>query len=172
MTLINGILKQIWRHEMKLIIIAAVSENNVIGRGGIIPWHIPEDLKRFRKLTLGYPVIMGRNTYESVPERFRPLPNRTNVVITSRSMDENAISVKSPVEAITSAMELKHDKAYIIGGEKVYNDFMLFADRLEITKIKGNYLGDKFFPRINPRIWERIHEESHGNFLFETYVRR
>ena len=154
---------------MELVIIAAVSENNVIGKNGKIPWHIPEDLKRFKQLTSGYPVIMGRSTYESIG---RPLNERVNIVITSREVHNDIIKVKSPIEAITSAMELKSDKAYIIGGEKVYEEFMFFANKLEITKITGNYLGDRFFPNINPQVWEKIYEESHKNFSFETYKKK
>lgn len=154
---------------MELVIIAAVSENNVIGKNGKIPWHIPKDLKRFKQLTSGYPVIMGRSTYESIG---RPLNERVNIVITSREVHNDIIKVKSPIEAITSAMELKCGKAYIIGGEKVYEEFMLFANKLEITKVTGNYLGDRFFPNINPQVWEKIYEESHERFSFETYKRK
>lgn len=154
---------------MELVIIAAVSENNVIGKNGRIPWHIPEDLKRFKQLTSEYPVIMGRSTYESIG---RPLNKRVNIIITSREVHSGIIKVKNPIEAITSAMELKCGKAYIIGGEKVYEEFMFFANKLEITKVTGNYLGDRFFPKINPQVWEKTYEEPHKSFSFETYKRK
>ncbi len=153
---------------MELILIAAVSENNVIGYHGEIPWKIPEDLKRFKNLTLNHTVIMGRNTYESIG---KPLLQRTNIVITSKKISGKVIAVKSLEESLSRAKKLGK-KAYVIGGERVYMGFMDLADKLEITQVQGKFAGDRFFPPINQDVWERIYEEPHDGFSFKTYKRR
>ncbi len=154
---------------MEIILIAAVSENNVIGYLGEIPWpRISEDLKRFKRLTLNHPVIMGRNTYESIG---KPLSERTNIVITSKRINGRVIAVKSLEESLSRAKNLDK-KAYIIGGERVYAGFIDHGDKLEITKVHGKFAGDRFFPIINRETWEKIYEEPHNGFSFETYKRK
>ena len=139
---------------MDIAIIAAVSENNVIGIEGRIPWRIPEDMKRFKQLTLHHPVIMGRKTYESIPERFRPLKDRRNIVLSSTLGLGDGIHVARTIE---EALELTNGKdSYVIGGEKVYRDFLPLVNRMELTRIHETYKGDAFFPEFDLKDWELV----------------
>ena len=139
-------------------IIAAVSQNRVIGNKGQIPWHIPEDLKRFKELTTGHPVIMGRKTFESIG---KPLPNRTNIIITSNPdyhppdypPDEwNSLTppdlhtVHSLNEALELAKKYEQNEIFIIGGGKIYEQALPIADKLYLTLVKTKITGDTFFP--------------------------
>jgi dihydrofolate reductase len=158
----------------EIIIIAAVAKNNVIGYKGVIPWKIKDDLRRFREMTLGHPVIMGRKTYESIPEKNRPLEGRVNFVV-SRNLEKreekNLIIVNSLYEAIRKA-KLKDNVIYIAGGGEIYRQSMDLANRLEITKVNEEFLGDTFFPEIDENFWEIIKEENHGFYSFITYKRK
>ena len=131
-------------------IIAAVSENNVIGMEGEIPWKISEDMKRFKRLTLGCPVIMGRKTYESIPLKFRPLPDRENIVLTSdESYSEDGIIIAHSLDhALMKALNF-HPQIFIAGGGRVYADAMPLATRLELTLVEGQFKGDTFFPEYS-----------------------
>jgi dihydrofolate reductase len=111
---------------------------------------------------------MGRKTYESIG---KPLSDRTNIVITSKKINGKVISVKSLEESLSRA-KIFGKQAYVIGGQKIYEEFMPFSNKLEITKVRGNFDGDKFFPTIFPEIWEKIYEEPHDGFSFETYKRK
>ena len=170
------LLDELWLFKMGLTLIAAISSNNVIGNNGKVPWHLPEDLKRFRKLTLGHPVIMGRKTYESLPENVRPLPGRKNIVL-SESLDaQKRIHVaQTPNEALgfTNSKD-----TYIIGGRRVYELFLPYAETLEITRVHREFPGDVFFPEIHWGEWN-LSNESHRIFApqnlhysFLTYVRK
>ncbi|MDB5264918.1 MAG: diacylglycerol kinase [Parcubacteria group bacterium] len=147
----------------RISLIAALGENRVIGKEGTLPWHLPEDLKRFKQLTIGHPVIMGRKTWESIPEKFRPLPGRTNFVIT-RDPDYEAPGVLLSFtleEAIAAAAFMPgSEEIFIIGGGQIYAAALPFADRLYLTVIKGAVDGDVFFPEYT----EFAHEISreHG----------
>lgn len=169
---------------MDLILIAAVAENNVIGKDVGIPWHIPEDMQRFKQLTLHHPVIMGRKTYESFPTRYRPLPERWNIVLT-RQQDFHpfGISVASSLEdAIRLAQQrlpwrkiaegINRDRAYVIGGQSVYEAALPLAQRLEITDVYENPDGDAFFPQIDPQIWLPGDKVARDGYAFVTYRRR
>jgi len=127
---------------MIVSIVAAMSENRVIGRDNRLPWHISEDLKRFKRITTGHTVIMGRKTYESIG---MVLPNRTNIIL-SRDRDyeaEGAIVARSLDEAIRRS---KGDEVFVIGGEEVYRLALARADRLYLTLIHDELVGDAFFP--------------------------
>jgi len=153
-----------------IIIIAAVAANNIIGNRGKIPWHISEDFKRFKRLTLGHPVIMGRRTYESLP--VKPLPGRLNVVITGKAgfEGEGVTTVPSLKEAIEKYAS--REKLFLIGGERVYRDGLVFATHLEITRLNAEYEGDTFFPEIEADDWEQTGEERHDDYSFISYKRR
>tara|TARA_Y100000034_G_scaffold59011_1_gene71833 strand:+ start:6231 stop:6716 length:486 start_codon:yes stop_codon:yes gene_type:complete len=136
---------------MNLALIAAISDNNVIGLNGKIPWHIPEDLRRFKKLTLNHPVIMGRKTYESLPEKFCPLPQRKNIVL-SNSLDfQEGIYIARNVEEALRLIE--GFDSYVIGGKEVYETFLPRTNKLEITRVHRDFEGDTFFPEIN---WDEL----------------
>ncbi|MAG07670.1 hypothetical protein CMI46_02545 [Candidatus Pacearchaeota archaeon] len=162
---------------MSLILISAISDNGVIGKDGGLPWRIPEDMKRFKKLTGRNSVVMGRKTYESIDEKFRPLPNRKNIVL-SQSVDdlEGAYVARTTEEAL----ELSDSSdTYVIGGEQVYDSFLPLADKLEITKVHGDYRGDVFFPIVNWNEWNLVGEEKdliskNGDisYSFLSYVRK
>ena len=139
--------------NFKLVSIAAVAKNNVIGKDGKLIWHIPEDLKRFKRLTLGHPMIMGRKTFESFP---KPLPGRTHIVLSStpNKNTENIIWIDSIEKAINTAKELDNEKAFIIGGGNIYRQTIDLVDELEITEIDASFDGDTFFPEIDKTIFK------------------
>ena len=156
---------------MEKIIIAAVAENGAIGKDGDIPWHIPEDLEHFKQKTTGHPVIMGRKTYESLPENFRPLPDRTNIVLTRSDIDEEGIKVAGSMEEAYSIAEELDDRAFIIGGASVYKQALPDANKMEITEVKKEVDGDTFFPEFDREEWNEERREEHEDFDFVTYTR-
>ena len=156
-----------------ITIIVAASENNVIGNNNKLIWHLSDDLKRFKNLTKGHYVIMGRKTFESMP---RALPNRTNVIITRKEnyIAENAIVTNT----LESALKIASDDAqpFIIGGGEIYNIALNFSDRIELTRVHHNFEGDTTFPEINKEEWiesnrvEKKKDETHSyDFTFITY---
>ena len=168
---------------MDLILIAAVAENNVIGQNGELPWHFAEDMKRFKELTMRHPVIMGRTTYESIPEKYRPLVGRRNIVLSRR--DEyrpNGVEVVGALEdALTLVernprLEFDEQSIYVIGGAQGYACAMPIATKLEITHIHKSYIGDVYFPVIDKSIWKEVQrvdrEEGFEKYSFVTYERK
>jgi dihydrofolate reductase len=157
---------------MEFINIAAVASNWVIGDRGEIPWKIPQDMKHFRELTWGNVVVMGRKTYESIPKKFRPLPGRENVVL-SNSINFNSEGVSS-VSSIEQALEVCEnsgkDKIYICGGQRVYEEFMPYVTRMEITHINREFKGDAYFPIIDMEEWERKEIDRRLGFSFAIYI--
>lgn len=161
--------------ETEIVIIAAVAENNrVIGKGSDLPWHIPGDLKRFKRLTEGHPMIMGRRTFESIVHQFGgPLPNRRLLVVTS----SGEVDGYPDIEAFTdvgSALEAASgsERVFIGGGATIYEQFLGRADRLELTLVEGEYEGDTYFPEYEHLIgtaFEKTAEERHEGFRFVTY---
>jgi dihydrofolate reductase len=158
---------------MKKIIIAAVAENRVIGKDGDIPWHFPEDLKHFKQKTTGHSVIMGRKTYFSLPEAYRPLPNRKNIVL-SRSNPDLPESVKL-ANSLEEAWELAREfseKAFVIGGAGIYSQTLEEADKMILTEVHKEYDGDTYFPEWNRENWEDVKREDRNEFSFVEYVRK
>lgn len=156
-------------------IIVAASTNNVIGVRGELPWKISDDLKRFKQLTMGKPIVMGRLTWESIR---RPLPGRQNIVITRQQgfSAEGCDVVVSPVEALTTAGDA--EEIMIIGGGQIYDLFLPKAGRLHVTLVHTEVEGDAFFPAIDKSRWELLQTEAHGAsdsnefaFEFRTYER-
>ncbi len=159
---------------MDLTIIVAVSENNVIGKQGKVPWYLKEDIKRFRTLTLGHSIIMGRKTYESLPDKFKPLPGRKNVVLSTTLVPQEGLYVARTLSK--AIKETEHEDTYIIGGRVVYESFLPLATTLELTRIHSFFEGDTFFPDI---IWDEwnlsCEEKKNGrdfNYSFLTYLRK
>ncbi len=152
-------------------IVVAHSANRVIGRDGGLPWHLPTDLRRFREITSGGTVVMGRKTYESLPERFRPLPGRRNLVV-SRAGCEAPEVFGSVEDAIAAA----GGDCFVIGGGEVYARAVALADRVYATEVAARVDGDAFFPELAGGEWhcvergETIEENDHA-FSFCTYAR-
>ena len=147
---------------MVISIIVAVAQNNVIGKGNTLIWHLPADMKYFKEKTTGHCIITGRKNYESIPEKFRPLPNRTNIVITRQAnyAAPGAIVVASIEAAIAKAIEVSKEEIFIIGGAEIYKQCMLLTDRLYITQIHHSFDGDAYFPEIDLSIWEQTKIEA------------
>lgn len=143
----------------KIGLIWAQSEGGVIGLDGVMPWHLPEDLAHFKQITLGCPVIMGRKTWDSLPERFRPLPGRRNIVVTRDAewSADGAEAVSDPDEALKLAAEgLTADEwVWVIGGAQVFAQIMDRADRIELTEINADFEGDSFAPQPDER-WAQV----------------
>ena len=135
-----------------LTLIAAVARNGAIGKGNRLLWQIPEDMKRFKALTLGHAVLMGRKTWESLPEKFRPLPGRKNIVLSRHTYDQlPGASVKNTLDQAIDAAG--GDDLFVIGGAEVYQQALLLADRLELTEVDDAPEGDAFFPAIDHKHW-------------------
>ncbi len=154
---------------MKLIIIAAVSLNRVIGRNGNVPWDIPEDLARFMKLTTGHTVLMGRKSYESLG---KPLPNRRNVVLTRNTIAgvETYSSVKEALEALEG-----QEIVYVIGGGEIFSQMIGDVDAMQITLVERNVEGDTFFPPYEDILrtdFTLVKEERHEGFRYLDYERK
>jgi len=143
---------------MIVSIIAAVSENNVIGNKGTLPWHLPDDMRRFRKLTEGCPIIMGRKTHESIG---KPLAHRTNLIITRKKKKiVGCRVVHSLKEALKVSKAIGAKEAFIIGGGKIYAQALPLADRFYLTRVHAKVDGDTFFPRWNEEEWKEISKEQ------------
>ena len=144
-------------------IIAAVSENNVIGKDNSLIWNLPLDMKFFKEKTLGHCIITGRKSYESIPEKYRPLPNRINIVITRQKNYEakGAVVVDSLSEALFDASFGGSGEIFIIGGGEIYEQGMEFAEKMYITKVHGEFEGDTFFPEIDLNVWKEVNREEH-----------
>ena len=160
---------------INIIMVAAVSANNVIGKDGKIPWYVPEDLKRFKKLTSYNPVIMGRKTYESIIDSFgKPLENRLNIVLTRQNdyKAEPKVMVSNSLDDVIVKF-WNYPNLFILGGQKVYEDAMPIANKLEITEIhKIIKNGDTFFPKIDKNIWEEQNRIKSKEYDFVTYTRK
>ncbi len=146
---------------MKISLLVAMSENRVIGRDGALPWHLPADLKRFKKLTLGHAVIMGRKTYLSIVESLgRPLPKRRSFVL-SRDPAYRAPGAEM-ASSLEQALELAGDaETFVIGGASVFAEARPLADRLYLTRVHAEVSGDVFFPEIDADSWHLVSEEYH-----------
>jgi len=143
---------------MKLSIIVATARNRVIGKNNQLPWHLPQDLKYFRSVTMGKPVIMGRKTFESIG---KPLPNRTNIVITRNQhwMHEQVIVAQDLIDAVAKAKKVLNEKdnpemeSMIIGGAEIYRSAIAYVDRIYLTLIDRDVDGDAYFPELDQAAW-------------------
>lgn len=149
---------------MIISLIAALTENRVIGKNNDLPWHLPDDMKYFMQTTKGHYVIMGRKNWESIPEKFRPLPNRTNLVVT-RQADfhaPGATVVHSLAEALDLARAAGQTETFVIGGAEIYRLALPFANRLYLTEIKTQLAGDTYFPEYDQSAWKETSRQHHG----------
>jgi dihydrofolate reductase len=156
---------------MSISIIAAVAKNGVIGSKNGLPWHIPADLKQFKKITDGHTVIMGRKTYESIMKSLgKPLPNRKNVVITRNigfpTADEVLVytSIEDALEAVKDDGEI-----FVIGGGEIYNQTMKLANKLYLTELDDDKEGDVYFPEFNRGLWDEVSREKQKGFSWVVY---
>ena len=143
----------------KISIIAAVADNYVIGKSKKLPWHLSADLKRFKELTSGHVLLMGKRTFQSLPNG--PLPNRKNIVLTSM-LSEGVVEGYFEANSIDDALELCENikRIFVIGGSVVYNQSMEFADDMYITWVHGDIEGDVYFPTIDAEIWDEVSRED------------
>ncbi len=144
---------------MRLTIIAALADNGVIGRSGTLPWHLPDDLRRFKSLTMGRPILMGRRTFDSIG---RPLPGRRNLVLTRGTRPlpagvQGVASLEAALEACAGEPEL-----CVIGGAEVYRQVLPRADRLELTRVHATIDGEVTFPQFQPEQWREVARVEHA----------
>ena len=159
-----------------IIMIAAVAENNALGKDNELVWHLPNDFKRFKTLTSGHHIIMGRKTFESFP---KPLPNRTHIIITRQKnyQAEGCIIVDSIEKALSICP--KDEDSFIIGGGEIYTLGLAYTDKIEITRVHSSFEADAYFPEINKKDWKlekyefNEKDEKHKyDYTYETYTRK
>ena len=155
---------------MEIIIIAAMSKNNVIGKDNALPWKIKADMQRFKELTNGWPCIMGRKTWESLPKK--PLPGRLNIII-SKTLSKYSIEGASVFSSLPTALDhcKNYQKVFICGGFSIYNEALALADSIELTLIHQQFDGDTFFPKINPAVWKIEKTIEFDEYSFIRYTK-
>lgn len=160
---------------MTLNLIVAMTNNRVIGLDNTLPWRIPEEMKNFKELTTGNVVIMGRKTYESIPEKYRPLPNRDNVVISSQmstnSSNYNGIVVASTLQEAVEKAKTFNKEMFIMGGAQLYKTALPLVDKMYISIVKEDYKGNVYFPEINISEWNVQKLKSSNDFDLWLYKR-
>jgi dihydrofolate reductase len=155
---------------LTLALIVAHDPNLVIGKDGGLPWHYPEDLKYFKRTTIGHPILMGRNVFEELNEK--PLPERENIVL-SRSRDYDHVPTFSSIDKALTYLS-DEEIVFCIGGGEVYRQLLPQADKLFVTEIHTSYEGDIYFPEYRDQIgstWKEIKQETHEEFSFKVYKR-
>ena len=161
-------------NTMKLGMVFARARNGVIGKGGVMPWRLPEDMAHFKKVTMGAHVIMGRKTWDSIPPKFRPLPGRTNIVVT-RQADWHAEGA-TRAASLSEALEMcaGQPQVWVIGGAQIYAQTMQLVDTAEVTEIEADFDGDAFAPEFGAG-WREVARERHLSatglhYSFVTYT--
>jgi dihydrofolate reductase len=141
--------------------VVAMDRNRLIGKGSGLPWRLPDEIRRFKAITMGHPVLMGRKTYETIPQKFRPLPGRTNIILTRQKGYEapGCIVVHSMEEALSAVSP--EEELMVIGGSQLFNALLPVVDRLYLTEIDGQYEGDVYFPELNMTQWSEVAREEH-----------
>ena len=145
---------------MIISLVVAAASNHVIGKGGIMPWHLPNDLRHFKNVTWGMPVVMGRKTFDSLG---KPLTGRKNIVITRQEdwKADGAVAVKSMEDALFLVKETDAKEAMIIGGGEIFKMMFPKADRIYMTRVEADPEGDTFFPEINPTQWRLVSQKNY-----------
>ena len=159
---------------MRIVIIVAIAKNGVIGKAnGEMPWHIKEDFQHFKKTTMGFPIIMGRKSFESLG---KPLPGRENIIVTRNTnlkYDFDGIKIfYSLQDAVDYSRSLNKEKVFITGGGEIYNQSISFADEMIISHMKFDVVGEVKFPDFNVDDWKIISREEKEEFEIVTYLRR
>ncbi len=161
-------------HGRELVVIAAVARNRAIGIDNRLPWRLPADLRRFRALTTGHAIVMGRKTFESIGQ---PLPDRQNIVVSRRASALTGCTMAPSLEAALAAVD-RPDPVFCIGGAELYRAALPLASRLELTEVDADVEGDAFFPRVERDDWVEVARESHRDdsegygYDFVSYARR
>ena len=159
-----------------ITMIAAAAENNALGKNNTLLWYLPDDFKRFKQLTTGHYIIMGRKTFESFPN---PLPNRTHIIITRQKnfSVKGGFVVSNLQEALVTVP--KNEETFIIGGGEIYQLALGFTDIIELTRVHHVFAADTFFPKLDPKIWQLEREEHHPkddrhlyDFTYQTFTRK
>ncbi|MGA7272669.1 MAG: dihydrofolate reductase [Acidimicrobiia bacterium] len=154
---------------MPVTLVAAVARNRVIGRHGGLPWHIPGDLPRFKRLTLGHTLVMGRRTYESIG---RPLPGRRTIVVSRRhDWQPEGVTVVGSVEAALREAGADEEEVFVVGGGEIYRQTLDRAEVLELTEVDAEPDGDVLFPEVDWSRWEEVSRRDHPGHSFVTYRR-
>ena len=160
-----------------IIQIAATAENNALGKDNKLVWHLPNDFKRFKEITIGHTIILGRKTFESFP---KPLPNRTHIIVSRQNnyqVPENCFVVNSIEKALEMAP--KNENVFVIGGAEIYKQSLHLTDKIELTRVHTTCDADAFYPEIDQNQWKIVNEEFHlkdekhnFDFTFITYLRK
>lgn len=163
-----------------ITLIAAAAENNSLGKNNAMIWHLPDDFKRFKQLTSGHFIILGRKTYESLDG---PLPNRKHIIITRQEnyadkLDASCCQVVDSIEAALAQLPSEEEN-FVIGGGEIYKLALPFADKIELTRVHDSFDADAYFPVINPEEWNLMHEEFHPkderhkiDFTYQTFEKK
>lgn len=148
---------------MIVSIIVAVSENNVIGKDNDLIWNLPDDTAYFKRMTKGHCILTGRKNYESIPEKYRPLPDRTNIVVTRGDFQnkKGLYFVKNIEEGIKLAAEKNEEELFVIGGGEIYKQALDMTDIVYLTRVHGEFEGDTFFPVLDKRLWKEVSANFH-----------
>lgn len=155
----------------RIVLVAAVARNGVIGHDGDLPWHLPEDLAHFKRLTMGHTLVMGRKTFESIG---RALPGRTTVVVT-RQPDwpaPDGVVVAGSIEEALGVAAARDTDAMVVGGADVYRQALDLADVMEITEVDAEPEGDTRFPLVDWSVWDEVARDDRDGYSFVTYERR
>jgi dihydrofolate reductase len=154
---------------VRVVIVAAVGRNRVIGVEGRLPWKIPEDLARFKEMTMGHALVMGRATFESIG---RPLPGRSNIVLTRRhGWTHEGVDVAGSFEEALGIVAHRGQDVFVAGGAEVYRQALEFAHSMELTEVDASPEGDTWFPEVDWGSWEETSRAEHPGFDFVTYQR-
>ena len=163
---------------MIISLIVAAASNNAIGKDGQLPWHLPEDMKHFKNITWGMPVIMGRKTFESLG---KPLPGRKNIIVTRQPgwKQKGTVGVKTIEDALFLAKETDAKEAMVIGGGEIYKSLFDKAKRIYMTRVEAEPEADTFFPELDTKEWKLVAQEYHSkdekhlyDFTYETYLKK
>ena len=149
-----------------------MTSKRVIGNQNHLPWHIPEDLKLFKDLTINNTVIMGRKTFESLPNEFKPLPNRNNIVITSKPIKQDGVDIYKDIDQAIEKAKSYNKEIFIIGGSSIYKEFLPKTTHLHISHITQSHQGNIFFPEIDWNEWTVMEEKDYDEFTFKKYKKK
>jgi dihydrofolate reductase len=157
---------------MGISVIVAMTKDRVIGSEGDLPWHITEDMKLFKSLTEQNTVIMGKTTWLSIPEQFRPLPGRANIIVSTTLEDQAGAKVCKSVDEAVRVVRKNNNEIFCMGGAKLYAAMLPLADTLCISWVKDDYDGDTYFPEIDFSRWKEVETKEFSEFTFRRYLKQ